>query len=202
MQITEQQKKWAWIVGAVLLVVHFLPNIIGAVHSLISPPVVSAVRAKTSPVRAAPAQPTSPVPRVPESPFVKLVGTWAGNSVNERGRCETRLFLKLKDEAPGEYTGYPTRVCGPFSAFMGSRLNIGRAREGVLDQMTQVSSIMSGTLESDALKLKMSQLVVSSPDRCDLSAMTIRPFGNDQLAVAWEEGGICKGGQMLMGRVR
>jgi hypothetical protein len=60
--LTDQQKKWAWIAGAILLTAHFAPNFINSVHHASSSP-APAVLHKPSPARVAPAPPPPPPSR-------------------------------------------------------------------------------------------------------------------------------------------
>jgi hypothetical protein len=201
--LTEQQKKWAWIIGAVLLVVHFAPSMLASLRGMTHP--APAVHSIPSPVRSVPVPKPAPPPLTPQqlqdAQMAKLAGVWTGGTVSDRGSCKVRLELQKKPEVPDLFSGYSTRVCGPSLAFLDQRPSALTMKRSVLNQMTPVSDILSGSSANGSITLNLDQSVAKSPDGCQMTSFTLTPFGQAQLAAKWTEDK-CNGGQMVMVRAR
>ena len=206
-QLTDTQKKGAWAVGAVLLLVHFAPSIFAALHGMSFPwsHPAPAVISKPSAARYAPSPlpvPTLTPAQLADAQWQKMTGIWAGTTVQlDRGSCKMRLELQSKPDAPEYFSGYSTRVCGPSLPFMNDKVTAGHLKDAYLNQITPVSDILSGIPINGSLTLNLDQAIAKSPDDCQLTSFTLTPFGQSQLAATFTQDK-CQGGQLLMGRAR
>ena len=202
--LTEQQKRWAWIIGAVLLVVHFAPSMLSSLRGMAHP--APAVHSNVSLVRSTPVAKPAPPPLTPQqlqdAQMAKLMGVWIGSTVQpDRGSCKVRLELLKKPDVPDLFSGYSTRVCGPSFAYLDSKPTLGTMKRSVLNQMTPVSDILSGPAVNGSITLSLNQSIGKSPNGCQLTSFTLTPFGQAQLGASWTEDK-CNGGQMVMARAR
>ena len=119
MTLTDRQKKIAWIVASILLVIHFAPGIWNSARQAWASRDHDARVQKPSPAHIAPAvpSPVAPVPPPPPAPdarFLALAGVWTGTAVMpDRDFCEVRLELRASQDTPVLYTGYSTMTCSP-----------------------------------------------------------------------------------------
>jgi hypothetical protein len=208
-KLTDKQKKITWIVIAVLAGIHFAPDMMNAIrrqeaayragHAASAPPAPGRVPA-TPPVAAAP-----PVPEISASEIQlgKLPGLWSGGMMRQTGLCSLRLELRKNQDKPGIYTGYSTMACGSSLPFMSGRVTPQTLKESMKNQMTPASAILSGGADGESIALQLEQTASDAPDGCGITSLKLTPFGDDNMAAAWEEGPAksCAGGKVIMHRV-
>jgi hypothetical protein len=163
--------------------------------------------AKPNPKAVAPLKPAAPkpAPRVihipppktkPLPPVVRYDGIWGGQvALDGRGVCFLRMELK---EDEGKYTGFPAMTCNGAGPLL-PRVN---ARTRALNQMDPESAILSGRMEKNTIELRLDKTIGSDSNGCSLNSLSLTPFGSAQFAAEWTESAECKGGHMLMRRLR
>ncbi len=210
MQLTDKQKKAAWIVGAVILIVHFLPNILGAVErtyfSFVHP--VPAVVQKPSPVHVTPVAPPPAPPPSPEAAAAsKYGGIWGGNALMpDQNRCTIKLEIRLSDDLPKKLKGYESKSCFPVQPFAGGKGVRGQTIEKIVRDTAPVSAVMTGSPVEGGMKFTVDSLIGTPYDGCRLVGMTLTDFGKGQLQAEWESQSApqtpCPAGNMLLQKAR
>jgi hypothetical protein len=195
MQVTEKQKKYIWIVVAVLVLIHFAPRILVAVKRTFSSPPPAVVQ-KFGPVQPAP--PPAPSPAPPAVPAVDkqlmdyYSGVWTGHMLMPKGdTCDLRLELRVKPDEPAKLVGYETKTCVPFMMIQH------RNAAGLARDISPVSAVMIGTLDHDYIHFTIDQTMGTHLGDCPLSVFTTRVFGLGGLNAEWKEG-TCNSGSLLL----
>jgi len=209
MQLTDKQKKTAWIVGAVILFVHFLPNIIGAVERTYFSFVHSApaVVQKPSPVHVAPVMPPPPPPSPEVMAVGKYGGIWGGNALMpDQNRCTIKLEIRLSDELPKKLKGFESKTCIPVQPFAGGKGVRGQTMGDVMRETAPVSAVMTGSPVEGGVKFTVDSLIGAPYDGCSLVSMTLIDFGPGQAQVQWQSQSSpqtpCPVGRMLLQKAR
>ena len=198
MQLTDKQRKFAWIGGGLVAIYFAAPWIINTVRNVSTP--TQAATAKPSPARIAPPAP-KPVVLNPDeaanAQAAKMRGDWLGSGVLDGGPC--RLAIQVRQDAlkPGGYTAYSTTSCNPTYMTMGQDRK--QAMETLLKGSTPTSVIMSGEPQKGELVFKVDKAIGTPLDGCQWTGLTVSPFGG-QIAAVWQATP-CKGGQMVLHRV-
>jgi hypothetical protein len=201
MQITDKQRRFAWIGGALVAIYFAAPWIINTVRNASTP--TQAAVAKPSAAHIAPLPPAPPPPPIsPEDALnaqaAKMMGDWSGGGlIPARGLCKVGLQIKPDPLKPGSYSGYSTTSCNPAFAM------VGRSRQEmtqkVLTGITPVSLIMSGSAVKGEIHFQIDKAVGLSAD-CPITGFSATPFG-EQVMAQWQAGETCQGGQMILNRV-
>lgn len=208
MQLTDKQKKTAWIVGAVILLVHFLPNIIGAIErtyfSFVHP--APAVVQKPSPVHAAPVAPPPPPPSPEVVAAGKYGGIWGGDALMpDQNRCGIRLEIRLSDDVPKKLKGYESKTCIPVQPLAGGRGARGNVPT-LIRETSPVSAVMTGTLVDGGIRFTVDQIIGTPYDGCTLIGMTLTDFGQGQAQAQWQSQSSpqapCPDNRMLLTKAR
>jgi hypothetical protein len=199
-QLTDKQKKIAWIIALVLVVLHFANPLIMTIRQRLSAPAPAVFQ---KPATAAPlvrAQVAPPAPVVPPPAGAKFVGTWLGSALMpNQDTCQLRLEIRSSDQKPGDYTGFLTRRCIPTAPIRGGKINQ-QSIPGFIETTSPVSAVLSGPVVDGALQLRLLRAIGAAPDHCDLTDMTVSEFA-EQIAAQWQPGS-CPGGQMLLSKAR
>jgi hypothetical protein len=200
MQITDKQRKFAWIGGGLVAIYFAAPWIINTVRNASTP--TQAATAKPSAAHIAPLPPAPPPPPIsPEDALnaqaAKMLGDWSGGGlIPARGLCKVGLQIKPDPLKPGGYSGYSTTSCNPAFAM------VGRSRQEmtqkVLTDITPVSLIMSGAAVKGEIHFQIDKAVGLSAD-CPITGFSATPFG-EQVMAQWQAE-TCQGGQMILNRV-
>jgi hypothetical protein len=198
-QLTEKQKKIAWAIAALLIVIHLaMPRIMSLLH----PAEVHSAIAKPSPYRFAPTpSPPAPPPSPESVAAAKYAGIWVGNALMpDQNRCNIRLEIRLSDGLPKKLKGYESKSCAPVQPFAGGRIK----KDSIADIMritAPVSSVLTGAVQEEGLTFTVDQNIGTPGDGCSLSAFTITDFGSGQVMAQWQEG-TCPAGKMLLTKAR
>jgi hypothetical protein len=203
MKLTDKQKKWAWIVAAVLLAVHFGPRYLGMIL-----PAHDHAAAKPSPLRPTPVAPPAPalLPQAaPPSPEAaaegKYPGIWAGNALMpDQNRCSIKLEIRLSDDLPRKLKGYESESCLPVQPLAGGRLNKGSVAD-IIRETAPVSAVMTGTPWQGGLTFSIDQ-TIGSTGPCPLTGFSITDFGQGQVIAQLQEGVCGPGNKMVLKKVR
>jgi len=196
-QLTEKQKKTAWAVVSLLVLIHFAPRLWNVVHPASS----HAAIGKPSPAHIAPpAIPPAP-PSLETVAAAKYGGIWQGSALMpDQARCGIRLEIRLSDDLPKRLKGFETKKCLPTSPFEGGKLRGGSIAD-VIRETSPVSSVMTGTPQEDGLNFTVDQTIGTPADGCPLSGFSITDFGQGQVMAQWQEG-TCPAGKMLLRKAR
>jgi hypothetical protein len=195
-QLTEKQKKIAWAVGALLILIHFAPRFLSVIH----PASGHAAIAKPTAVHYAPVQPPPPPP--PEVIAAgKYGGIWIGDALMpDQDRCSIRVEIRLNDDLPRKLKGYESKKCIPLQPLQGGRMVKGSIAD-VIRETSPVSAVMTGTPTESGINFTVDEIIGTPGDGCQLSGFTITDFGLGQVQAQWQEIK-CAGGKMLLKKAR
>jgi hypothetical protein len=200
-KLTDKQKKIAGAIVAALLLIHYAPTILSAIAQQSAAHAPARVSPPPPPVAAAPVVPAGSANDVH---LGKLAGLWSGGMLRpNHGVCSLRLELRKNQDKPGTYTGYSTMACGSSLPFLSGRVTPQTLKESMKNQMTPASAILSGGADGESIALQLEQTASDAPDGCGIASLKLTPFGDDNMAAAWEEGPAksCAGGKVIMHRV-
>lgn len=199
MKLTPKQIKAAWIVAAVLVIIHFTPALFTTVRQQITN--VHAAQAKPSPVRPLVSAPVTALTATPPSAAVFMqehagfIGVWKGTELMpNQDMCNLQLELRWNDKKPGEFVGYLTRQCAQVLTAHSNDLS------NVIRNVSPVSGILSGPMVNDAIQLHLDNAIGVPPNGCQLTDYTVRRFGG-QIAAIWTAG-TCPAGSMMLSKVQ
>jgi hypothetical protein len=192
---TDRQKKIAFIVVAILLIIHFAPQFI---HQFSS----QAHAGKSSPVHPVPIPPPPPPPPPEVVAAAKYGGIWDGDTLRADGdRCAVHLEIRLSDDLPKKLKGYSTVRCMPLQTLARGPVSRGRVNEMVRDYATPASAVMTGTPQAGGLTFSIDQTVSPASNGCAITGFGLVDFGQGQVMVEWQEGA-CPAGKMLLRKAR
>ena len=140
------------------------------------------------------------------APVSAFFGAWMGQGVipERNGVCNLSLELGESPEGNGQVRAYTTLRCPPFmplwlAAHPGQRLN---PSDIYLKEMSTTESILTGSAVGESLLFShVEETLGADSQGCALESLNARPFGNQRLAVKWQEGR-CEGGELVLQRVR
>jgi hypothetical protein len=156
-----------------------------------APPTVHDAPARTPPSAPAPA-------RAPATP-VEISGIWQGKTaITGRGLCTLRV--ELHENAPGRFLGYSSLACANFAPLMAPQ-DRGNTAAAVLNRMNPAEAILSGAMENGSIRFHVDKTIGASSNGCAATSLTLTPFGSNQLAAEWQEGG-CEGGHVILQKAR
>lgn len=139
--------------------------------------------------------------------FAKVIGHWRGFVVPDRqDSCE--LDLELQDKG-GQFAGYSTLRCPTDTTEaeemlrakqLGPRAAMNYARRTT----NPTSAILTGSAQDGSIRFHVDQNigVGETPGACNMTSLTVTPFGTEQIAVVWQQEAPCPAGQMVLGRDR
>jgi hypothetical protein len=152
-------------------------------------------RGKRAPVIVRPKPAPSP------SPFARLPGIWAGRAaIDGRGICELRFELREKAEAPEHFAGFSSMICFGSGPLMASKTANQKAL--ALNRMNPEAAILTGAVEKGSIEFSVDKTVGADANGCAPTGFTLTPFGANQLAAEWREGGSCSGGRLILHKGR
>lgn len=209
-----KNRKWWWLLGAAIVLWYFAPS---AVHSFREASAyqqrIQALSAQAQGARGAangnpsvpsipsgPSYSSAPAPRyatgIPAGPASPLAGIWNGNQTQRTGDL-CSLALELRDKPDGMIAGYANMTCRPIVRRVGGPTP--NTNEIILKAMTPMAAILSGRMQDGAIAFHVDKAIGTPVDGCPFSALTVTPFGTQQIAVEWQRGN-CDSGQMTMTR--
>ncbi len=156
-----------------------------------------------------PAAPPPAVVRVPPvvqpsravEPFTKsVVGKWAGReTLPNRGQCVFGLELRGKEDET--FTAFSTLACVTLQPTGNPKDPV-----GFLELMRRgtnpTSASFAGTSQDGAIVLHAVDNIgiAQALQGCEITAMSVRPFGDSALSVKWQEKQtlpVCQGGELV-----
>jgi len=200
MNLTDKQKKYAWIAVGVLIFAHFfLPGIVNTVRHAFAHN-APAVLPKPSPAIPALVPPPPPSPEAVAAS--KYGGVWEGDTLMpDSNRCAVKLEIRLSDDSPKKLKGYSSVRCMPLQTLARGVKSLGAAKEMVRDYSSPASAIMTGTPQSAGISFAVDSTVSASSDGCSITGFSIEDFGQGQVMARWQEG-TCAPRQMLLKKGR
>jgi hypothetical protein len=201
MNLTDKQKKYAWIAGGVLVFIHFfLPGIVNTVRHAFTPNAPAVIQT-SSPVHTAPVPPPPPPPEVVAA--TKYGGVWEGDTLMpDANRCTVRLEIRLSDDMPKKLKGYSTVRCMPLQPLGRGNLTQAGVKRSVAEAASPASAVMTGTPQDSGITFAVDQSISSSADNCSITGFRIIDFGQGAVAADWQEGTTCPARHMLLRKGR
>lgn len=195
MNITPKQKKAAWSIAAVLIVIHY------------ANPVITTLRQRIGAMTAAPAVPSKPSAAIPYPPApvsqptvlaadpTRYIGVWTGSELMpDRDVCRMRLEVRKADK-PDQFTGYVSRACGSTAPVVTMQ-----GISNVIRDATPINGILSGPLVNGTIQFHLDKAIGEPANHCELTDYSITRFG-EQLAAEWKQG-TCPAGTMMLAKER
>jgi hypothetical protein len=201
MQLTDKQRKYAWIGAAVLGLIYFGPTLLNGVRHLASSGNASTAQAKPSAARVALPSPvnTTPIaPPVVDPLATRLLGTWqALGDLPARGFCTLSLQVKRDPVQPGTYQGYSTISCLPSLAIVGARPTAANRALDAANDRTPTSTIMSGPLQDGSIQFHIDRLIGIPVNGCKITGFSLTPFSDGAVAAQWQNAP-CPEGNLIL----
>lgn len=128
-----------------------------------------------------------------------LSGNWRGKTaIAGRGICALRFELSEKEL--GHFAGYSSLACANFAPLM-SPQDRGNIAAAVLNKLNPAEAILSGAMENGSIRFHVDKTIGTNSNGCAATSFTVTPFGSNQLAAEWQEGG-CQGGHVILQKAR
>ena len=207
-KLTPQQKKAAWIVGAVLFTIHFLPSFIATMQQEFSHSTRNVVTPPRPQAAAPPPIAVTPAPVAPDPFAPQYIGVFQGQLLTpEMTNCTTSLEVRPAIAKPGFYSGYESTSCSPSALFYKGALTAEKKGElpFLIRAASPVSASMTCSITDGDMAFRIDQVVgATPPERCGPSKYAISAFGTGQVMAQWEEAYPCKpvAGHMVLVRKR
>ncbi len=226
METLRKYRKFLWAAAVVLLVMHYGPCLVGpprraAFNARVNPrgpagrgrPIgasrSAAAAAQQTAAEAPGATPqagTSPAAVTPDPAFANVAGHWRGFVADRWDSCD--LALELQDNA-GQFAGYSTMKCPP-AQFMVEQARRWRrygpaaAPNFARQAGNPTSAILTGSVEAGSIRFHVDQNigVAETPGACNMTGLTVTPFGTGQIAAQWQQEAPCGPGEMVLQRDR
>jgi hypothetical protein len=193
---TEQKQRLLWIGGLTVVGIYFFaPSLLQ-----VSTRRVAVVRPAAPPVQAKPlpAPATAQDADAPEV-FDKLSGIWQGAALLPIGMCNMKLELRRKDGDAAHFAAFPVLACMPAATRLAPPASQA-AQQEVWAALTPASAVLTGAPANGSLQFTVDKVVGKTLAGCEITGLTVTPFGRDMIAVQWQEG-TCQGGQVLLRRM-
>jgi hypothetical protein len=215
MNLTDKQKKFLWLAVAVVAISYLFPSILGSMWMLVyrwrtpPPPMVprtgvsmsqpNGSLARGPSIAGSPnSQPASGELTDAAAPFRRLQGVWQGAGIASGDNvCSIRFELQENQSSKGRFWGYSTLTCTSLSPTKSLR-NIPLGFPG---NVNTASAILSGAPENNSLHLIAEKTIGKDSNGCAVTALTVMPFGTNQIAVDWQRAE-CSGGQAVLQKGR
>src|ERR1022692_296191 len=128
-----------------------------------------------------------------------LSGIWRGKTaIAGRGICALRFELSEKEL--GHFAGYSSLACANFAPLM-SPQDRGNIAAAVLNKLNPADAILSGAMENGSIRFHVDKTIGTNSNGCAATSFTVTPFGSNQLAAEWQEGG-CQGDHVILQKAR
>ena len=172
------------------------------------PPQVGLVPGSPSAQRAAlrpptlgklPAQNGTPDPSGPDAPapdtsLDRLIGVWEGFGPVPPNMCTLRIEIRRKEGDATRFAGFPTLTCVPMTM---PKPTDPAAMQKILTRFAPMSAVLSGTAMNGSIPFDVDKALGKSADGCPITAVTVTPFGADQISVEWQAAP-CFNGNLLL----
>lgn len=195
MNTDSNHRRWIWAAVIIVAVLYFGPQALESFRQATlyrqqmqamnarvqnAPISVPSVAAPATPVGASAAAPVNrPAPNA-------FIGSWQGQRLQENRKL-CRLMLEIREASPGVLAGYATLSC--FAWAIPGRAN----PSNMVRALSPASAVLSGSFKDGSVAFHIDKTIGATPEGCALSAFTVSPFGNDQIAAQWENGECGKG---------
>jgi hypothetical protein len=197
----QEKKRVQWAAGIVVTALYFGPSLMTHIRGVIFSHAVEGAGPKT--IATAPPPPVrkdAPDPGKAQD----LSGSWKGQTfVPDRGACSIHVEINPVSGKEGQYSADTSLSCAaPFQALGANAPKTpADAMAQVAERMTPTSAILSGAVSNGSIVFHVDQNigVNQTPTGCDMTALTVTPFGATRVVITWKETdqGICHGGQLV-----
>jgi hypothetical protein len=128
------------------------------------------------------------------------LGNWIGQGIiASRGLCTTKLELRQELSTRDRYVGYSSLTCFNLQAMMPKKgSSYQDAMAVAASRLNPVSAVISGEMVKGAIRFKVDKTIGAGA--CVMTALTLTPFGKDEVGVEWLDGA-CGGGQMMLKKI-
>lgn len=194
-----KNRKLLWAAGAALVFLYFAPAALqsfrqAAIDRRRMEAKESAQAGKggaqTAPSAASAASPSP-------TPLSNLTGTWQGQQAqSNRDLCQ--MSLEMRDNGAGALTAYPRISCVALMPYLPGPHKLDPA-QAAAKSMSPVSAVLTGNLKDGAVAFHVDKTIGATFDGCTISAFSVTPFGNDEIAAEWQNG-TCGRGQIMLRR--
>ncbi len=207
-------RKFLWGAAALLIVMRYGSCLIGPRRQAFAPPGRPALSPRpgkgqkapsASPMRGATdaadatAQPQAGDSLPDPAALGPLLGKWQGTAVLMPGSGYCTLELEIREnQEKGAYAGYSTMGCIPSVADMiaaGHKVKQADAFRIMEGMRNRMSAILVGTAADGSIQFQVDKNLGSG------CAMTVMPFGTDQIAAEFKGAAACQGTHMVLRRV-
>jgi hypothetical protein len=194
-----KNRKLLWAAGAVLVFLYFAPAALQsfrqeAYYRQQEEAARTRAQAARGAAQAAPPAAASPSP----TPLSNLTGMWQGEQAqSNRDLC--RMALEMRDNGAGGLTAYPRISCVALMPYLPGPHKL-TAAQAAAKSMSPVSAVLTGNLKDGAVAFRVDKTIGATFDGCTMTAFSVTPFGNDEVAAEWQNG-TCGKGQMVLRRV-
>ena len=107
-----------------------------------------------------------------------------------------KLELRQEQGWQDRYVGYSSLTCFNLQAMMPKKgSSYQDAMAVAASRLNPVSAVLSGQMEKGAVRFKVDKTIGAGA--CVMTALTLTPFGKDEIGVEWLDGS-CGGGQMIL----
>ena len=145
-----------------------------------------------------PAAVANPLADTPADPaYSAMLGKYMGGAILKTRECKGNLELGSNPAKPDQFTGYITIVCyAPFTHKEAMPFLSTDPVTAIGTESTPASAILSGKVVNGVIQLHADKTIQTLADGCPITGISISPFGDNQIAVDWQEG-TCQGGQLI-----
>jgi hypothetical protein len=128
------------------------------------------------------------------------LGNWVGQGIiAPRGLCTMKLELRQEQGWQDRYVGYSSLTCFNLQAMIPKKgSSYQDAMAVAASRLNPVSAVISGEMEKGAIRFNVDKTIGAGA--CVMTALTLTPFGKDEIGVEWLDGS-CRGGQMMLKKI-
>lgn len=196
-----KNRKLFWIAGAALAFLYFAPQALqsfrqAAYYREQADAAKARMQAGRGTAQAAPS--AAPAASPSPTPLGNLIGNWQGEQAqSNRDLCQ--MALEMRDDGAGGLNGFPRISCVALMPYLPGAHKLDPA-SAMAKSMSLVSAVLTGTFKDGAVAFRVDKTIGATFDGCPMTAFTVTPFGNNEVAAEWQTG-TCGRGQMVLRRV-
>jgi hypothetical protein len=210
MTIDKKNNLWKW--GLLIAALYFGPSILSHIRMAVSGhgqqvqrQIQQQTQQQTGPTSSSAKPQTYAI-------LDALAGNWQGSAmIPDRGQCRMGLELQIVPGNEGHYSADTRLTCRPTLPAMIKIIghppgNTWELQDAMTKAMNLTSAILTGAAENGSIRFHVDQNigVAQVPGACDMTSLTVTPFGATRIAIAYEETNVghCHGGQIVADKVR
>jgi hypothetical protein len=205
MTIDKKNNLWKW--GLLIAALYFGPSILSHIRMAISGRGQQAQRQIQQQTPQQTGQTPSSVKPQPYASLDALAGNWKGQAMTGRGQCWMTLELNTIPGNDGHYSADTRLICKPTFPAMIEIIghqpgNQWELQDALTKAMNPTSAILTGAAAANGsihFHVDQNIAVAQVPGACDMTSLTVTPFGAARIAITYEETNVghCHGGQIV-----